>query len=91
MSDRQANLPAHVTPNPSGPGSVPPVFWQRMLNYFLPYPSPQNNVAICTAESECLSLALSGSFWLDAKLIILISLFYAVQWLRTMQISSRTY
>ncbi len=75
-------------PTHQAQASAPPSFWQRMLNYFLP---PKKNVAICTAESECLSLALSGSFWLDAKRIILISLFYAVQWLRTMQISSRTY
>lgn len=53
--------------------------------------APQKNAWICVADSESPALALSGSFWLDAKPIILISLFCALEWPQTKQISSRTY
>lgn len=54
-------------------------------------PPPQKNAWICATDSESPALALSGSFWLDAKPIILISLFCSLEWPQTMQISSRTY
>lgn len=78
--------------------SLSPSFHPFHLTLILPPPPPppltppkKKNAWICTADSESLALALSGSFWLDAKPIILISLFCALEWPQTMQISSRTY
>lgn len=70
---------------------LPSILSTPTLPHSTPHHPPQKNAWICATDSESPALALSGSFWLDAKPIILISLFCSLEWPQTMQISSRTY